>query len=320
MIEAIALAVLATLLVGALGTLAAAVLARNRLEWGTFAAPLVSVVAIGGGVLVGARVMLFDSARTRELTFIVLACMIVALILGALLAHRVARVEQERRAEAQRRELVSHLSHDLRTPLAGIRAMSEALADGVGEQRDTYPRQILESIDRAISMTDTMLAISTMDVNTGPRDVVDVTDVVSDAVGGMYPQAAAREIRLEGGGSGPLIVTARASDLLRAVENLLVNAVRHTARGGTVRVRATPVERGRMVEVAVRDECGGVDPHTAAHMCEALWRGDAARQTTAGAGLGLTIVQATAQAHGGRMGVRNVEGGCEIWFQISATR
>lgn len=320
MTGALLTAVGATLLVGALGVVISVALSVRSLRGAVLAAPLVAVAAMGAGVLVGTHMMLLTTEGSGQLTLIVLAPLAVSLAVGIALAWRVAAIDRAREAERSRRELISHLSHDLRTPLAGIRAMSEALADGVGTEREQYPGRMLEQIDRAIGMSDDLLSLATLDGSTtgNDRTAWDLGDLLSDAVAGHRVEAERRGITLAGDSPGPLPVRGSAREVDRAIANVLGNAVRHTPDGGTVTIGATPESGGRRLRVTVRDQCGGISAETAEHMFEAFWREDAARSPGApGAGLGLTIVQAVARAHGGDAGVTPARGCCEVWFSLA---
>lgn len=320
MIGALLTAVAMALAVGALGALAVWGLSRRSLTLAALASPLVAVLAMAAGVLTGARVMLFDADRTNQLTVLVAAVLVVSLLTGAVTAWQLARRERIQAAERARRVTLSHLSHDLRTPLARIRAMSEALADGVGSARESYPPAILEEIDRAITMADDMLVITTLEARSaddGPApESVDLRDLVSDTVSASAALAASRGVVLEGRADGDLVVTGRARELSRALGNLVGNALHHTPEGGTVLVHAV-AGPGRRVRLGVRDQCGGIDAATRERMFEAFWRADEARTPSRpGAGLGLTIVRAVAESHGGRAEVLDAPGGCEAVIEL----
>lgn len=321
MTGALLAAVGTALVVGLIGAVLAVALSSRSLRGAVLAAPLVAVAAMAAGVLVGSRMMLFDASRTGGIGLIVLASLGVSLAVGLALAWRVGALDRARAAERTRRELISHLSHDLRTPLAGIRAMSEALADGVGAERKRYPARMLEQIDRAIAMSDDLLTIATLDgeppaESTASRTTIDLADAVSDAVAALRAEAERRGVRITGQVAGPLPVTASAREVDRALANVLGNAVAHTPAGGTVHVTAATARAD--VRVTVTDECGGIDEEVAARMFEAFWRADDARSPgRSGAGLGLTIVRAVARAHGGDAGVQRREGGCAVWFSLA---
>ena len=313
----------AALVVGLLGALLAAAVSSRSLRSGVLLAPLVAVAAMAAGILTGSRLMLFDAGRSRHLLWLVLVSLLVSVLVGAVLAWRAGALERARDAERTRRELIGHLSHDLRTPLAGIRAMSQALADGVGEQRDQYPARMLAQIDRAISMSDDMMTITTLGAR--PAEVrsqpVDVADVLSGAVEGQQARAERAGVAIEAGAmppSGSLLGPAVPREIERAAVNLLANAIEHTPRGGTIVVSARSEAGGKRVRVGVRDQCGGISEDTAARMFDALWRADQARSPeSAGSGLGLTIVRAIARAHGGEAEVLRHDDGCEVAFTVA---
>lgn len=320
MIDALLGALGVSLLVGVLGADGAWRLSRRSLPAAVLAAPAVAVLAMGAGVLTGARMMLFDATRTGQLTALVALALVVGLLTSGVLAWQIARREREQAAERARRVTVSHLSHDLRTPLTRIRAMSEALADGVGTDRDRYPAVILEEIDRAVSMADDMLVITTLDAGEDRRadaEPVDLRDLVSDTVAASSVLAAERGIDLHAMADGDLVVRGRARELARALGNLVDNALRHTPDGGTVTVSAHLDGSHGAAVLAVRDQCGGVDAAVRAHMFDAFWREDEARTPSRpGAGLGLTIARAVAQAHGGDATVQDAPGGCEVLIRL----
>ncbi|EWS79895.1 histidine kinase [Brachybacterium phenoliresistens] len=314
-------ALAAAVLTGAAGSVLAVVLARRRLAWAVVAAPLAAVAAVAAGVLAGTRLMLFGPEPSRQLTSIVVVSAAVAVAVGVMVSWQVARAERAREAERMRQELVSHLSHDLRTPLAGIRAMSQALEDGVGSEREAYPRRMLAQIDQAITLADDLLSLSTYPLPRRPREEVRLHDLVSDAVAGLRAEADAEGVEIRGEVPAHLQVPADARELLRAVTNLLVNAVRHTPAGGEVLVSAREESRGRVVRVLVQDSCGGIDEETRRRMFDPLWRGDAARSPQRpGAGLGLAIVRSVASAHGGSVAARSAQDGCEVSFTLARPR
>ena len=158
--------------------------------------------------------------------------------LGTELAEMERRLDEtqrrERTLEASRRELVGWVSHDLRTPLAGIRAMAEALEDGVVDDDatvDRYHRRIREEADHLAALVDDLFELSRTHAG-GLRlefDTVSLADLVSDALSGSAPIAAAKGVRLDGRMVGPPPqIEASAPEVLRVLRNLLENAIRHT--------------------------------------------------------------------------------------------
>jgi len=223
--------------------------------------------------------------------------------------------DREVRLEESRRELVSWVSHDLRTPLAGLRAMTEALEDGLAEDPDRYHRQMRGEVDRMVRMVDDLFELSRIHAGVLPMTLesVAVGDLVSEALAGAEPVARAGGVRLGGSVEDGLVVRADPAGLTRVVANLVSNAIRHTPVDGTVRIVGRALPDG--VELSVTDGCGGIDGHDLPRVFDVAWRGEQARPPapgTAGAGLGLAIVKGIVEAHRGRVSVDNRETGCRF--------
>ncbi len=234
--------------------------------------------------------------------------------------------ERERALESARRELVSWVSHDLRTPLAGMRAMAEALEDGVVADPETvgrYHRQILLEVDRMSGMVDDLFELSRIHAGTLrlSRDRIGLGDLVADALAGVEELARGKAVRLSGE-VGPVIpVQADAAQLSRALRNLVVNAIRHTPGDGAVVVRASVEDDTACLSVA--DGCGGIPVDDLPRVFDVAFRGETARTPGAdgaGAGLGLAIARGIVEAHEGAIGVVNSGPGCrfEIRLPLSA--
>ena len=155
---------------------------------------------------------------------------------------------REQRLEESRRELVSWVSHDLRSPLAALRAMTEALEDGLADDPARYHRQIRAEVDRMVRMVDDLFELSRIHAGVLALDLQPVAlgDVVSEALAGADPVARAGGVRLGGMVDEGLFVTADPGELSRVVSNLLINAIRHTPADGVRRGdRATGRRRRR---------------------------------------------------------------------------
>jgi signal transduction histidine kinase len=229
--------------------------------------------------------------------------------------------ERERRMDAARRQLVAWVSHDLRTPLAGLRAMAEALQDGIATDTPRYHRQILSEVTRLSGMVDDLFDLSRIQSGTlslSP-DRIEVSDLVSDMIASMEPVARARGVRLTGAADGPLPVYADPRELSRALSNLVTNAIRHTPEGGRVQVAAAAEDGGVLITVA--DGCGGIPEADLARVFDLAWRATAARTPDAdgGAGLGLTIVRGIVEAHSGQVRVVNAGEGCSFEVRLPAS-
>jgi signal transduction histidine kinase len=222
--------------------------------------------------------------------------------------------------ELSRRQLVAWVSHDLRTPIAGLRAMTEALEDGIAADASRYHRQIRAEVTRLSGMVEDLFELSRIESGTLSLslDPIDVGDLVSDTVASMEPLARARGVRLTGEAASTLLIQADARELSRALANLVTNAIRHTPEHGRVLVAATAeVDR---VLIAVADGCGGIPEADLASVFELAWRGTKARTPGAdgGAGLGLAIVRGIVEAHQGRVSVVNTDVGCRFEVRLPA--
>ncbi|MCX5342613.1 sensor histidine kinase [Streptomyces atratus] len=226
--------------------------------------------------------------------------------------------ERERALEASRRELVAWISHDLRTPLAGLRAMSEALEDGVVSDPARYHRQIRTEVDRLNGMVGDLFELSRIHAGAlalTPARIC-VHDLVGDALAGAGPLAREHGVRLVGERVEAVPVEVDGKEMTRVLANLLVNAIRHTPAEGTVAVDAGL--RAGSVVLAVTDGCGGIPADDLPRVFDTGWRGTEARTPPAGAGLGLAIVKGIVEAHAGRADVRNVTGGCRFEVTLPA--
>ncbi|MGW2820093.1 sensor histidine kinase [Streptomyces sp. NPDC001443] len=220
--------------------------------------------------------------------------------------------DRERALESSRRELVAWISHDLRTPLAGLRAMSEALEDGVAADPVRYLRQIRTEVERLNDMVGDLFELSRIHAGalalTTSR--MSLYDLVGDALTGVDPLAREHGVRLVGGRIEPVPVEVDGKEMSRVLGNLLVNAIRRTPADGTVAVTAERSPEG--VVLSVTDGCGGIPEEDLPRVFDTGWRGTHARTPPAGAGLGLAIVRGIVEAHQGRAAVRNIPGGCRF--------
>jgi len=234
------------------------------------------------------------------------------------LEHARAR---EQALDSSRRELVAWVSHDLRTPLAGIRAIVEALEDGVVDDPETVARYystLRGEADRLAELVDDLFELSRAQAGVLELHIerVSLGDLVSDALAGASPIAAAKGVRLEGRLDGPSAeLEVSASEVLRALRNILENAIRHTPSDGTVTVEAG--QDDARAYVSVIDTGGGIPERDLPRVFEVAFRGDAARTPgDAGAGLGLAIARGFVEAHQGDISVRNENGGCRFTVHL----
>ncbi|MEW1960497.1 HAMP domain-containing sensor histidine kinase [Kineococcus sp. NPDC059986] len=271
----------------------------------------------GGGEFVEVR--LGAQVQDWVLTLGVLVSVVLAVVL-ALVAHvrRVrARAEREARsavtarAVRDRQLLLGRLDHELKNPLTAIRlALANAAADEASpEQRTRGLRSIEEQVLRLSRLTADLRKIA--DVQTSPVTFrrVDLTALLEEAleVVGEQPRAAGRRLDLDvPRAPWPLPAVDGDADLLAlALVNLVDNAVKYTPEGGNVEVRAREDTGGVLVEVA--DTGQGIPAEDLPHVWDELFRSPAAR-TVAGSGLGLPLVRAVVERHGGTVSADSREG------------
>jgi signal transduction histidine kinase len=216
-----------------------------------------------------------------------------------------------------RRELVAWASHDLRTPLANIQAMLEALHDGVMAPAEALPS--LEEQTRALSsLVDDLFELAQIDAGALGLELEEapIAGAVQASLRGVEAEARLRRIRLDSDVDDAVVARFAPSELQRVLQNLLTNALRHTPSDGSVAVR---VSAGRKeVQVDVEDSGEGLGEATRDRMFERFWRGDRARSTRGG-GLGLAIARALVEAQGGRIWAEDrPDGGARVSFTLPA--
>jgi signal transduction histidine kinase len=225
--------------------------------------------------------------------------------------------DRERAIDAARRDLVAWVSHDLRSPVAALRAMAEALEDGVvadpATVADYHGRMRRETVrlGRMIDDLFELAAIHAGALVVTPRRS-SLRDLVDEVLQSAEPLAAAKRLRLHGDRVADVVALADPDQLARVVRNLVANAIRHTPAGGTVAVRCGVRHETPYVEVA--DACGGIPEPDLARLFEVGYRGEWARTPgdDVGAGLGLAIAKGIVDAHGGLLEVHNEGPGCRF--------
>jgi signal transduction histidine kinase len=217
-----------------------------------------------------------------------------------------------------RKQLVAWASHDLRTPLASMQAMLEAIEDGLASAEDYLPA-LREQTAILASLTDDLFELACLDAGTLTVELreTSVLDLISSCVRSVAAEAAARRIVLETRLDEHLpLVNCAPEHVQRVLLNLLTNALRHTPGDGSVAVIAEPV--GDELHVMVEDSGAGLSTEATQRMFERFWRGDPSRARTSGnAGLGLAIARGLVEAHGGRVWAENRrEGGARVAFSL----
>jgi signal transduction histidine kinase len=236
-----------------------------------------------------------------------------------------AAQQQQRELDRLRRDLVAWIGHDLRTPLASMRVIIEALADGMVEDPETvqhYLRTAQGQIGSLSALLDDLFDMAQIDAGglQLDRQPNSIGDLISDTIEAFSALARQRNVRLEGSAApdtDPVVMDGQ--KVGRVLNNLLDNALRHTPTGGTVRVQASSREDEVQVEVADNGE--GISEEDLPHVFERFYRGEKSRsRATGGAGLGLAISAGIVEAHGGKIGVDSAVGeGTRVWFTLPRT-
>jgi signal transduction histidine kinase len=217
-----------------------------------------------------------------------------------------------------RRELVAWASHDLRTPLASLRAMVEALEDGLAEPAEYLPA-IRAQTELLSGLVEDLFELARIDSGALALELQEASlgELVTSCLESLQADARSRGVRLESrvDPTDPLVNVAP-DKVQRVLLNLVTNAVRHSQREGAVAV-VVQTDADHVV-VAVEDEGSGLAPGAPQRMFERFWRDDESRtRSSGGAGLGLAIAQGLVHAHGGTIWAENRhEGGARVAFTL----
>ncbi|MBK9712597.1 MAG: HAMP domain-containing protein [Kouleothrix sp.] len=236
-------------------------------------------------------------------------------------AQLAAAADERARLETARRDLIAAISHDLRTPLASLRVIAEALADGMVDDPATTARYLATmrgQIGHLSGLIDDLFELAQIDAGALRLELqrAAIADLVSDTIEGMRPQAAARGVLLSGSvapGLAPAWIAPQKIE--RVLYNLVGNAIRHTPTGGSVAITVRDIADCRLqiadwvapesqsaIVVEVADTGEGIAPEDLPRIFEHFYRGEKSRsRATGGAGLGLAIARGIVEAHGGRI-------------------
>jgi len=212
--------------------------------------------------------------------------------------------------EAERSLMLSSISHDLRTPLAALRAAVEALRDGVAPDPDMYLTGMERQVRALSSLVDDLqlhsrLVSGTIELQ---RMRIDLTELADEAMETIRPLAETGNVKLLLEAKRRISVDADGSQLGRVIRNLLDNAIRHAPPGSVVLVQVEQV--GEQVVLRVIDQGSGFPPEFRDRAFEPFTRADPARDTRTGtAGLGLSIARGIVMAHHGTVGLGDGPGG-----------
>lgn len=218
-----------------------------------------------------------------------------------------------------RRELVAWASHDLRTPLAAMRAMLEAVEDGVATP-ERYAEALAEQVRTLGVLVDDLFELARIDAGVLTLELEDASlaGLVQSCVRGLEAEAKRRNVRLETRLEGALPVRCAPEKVERVLLNLLTNALRHTPSDGSVAVLVEPATD--VVRISVEDSGDGIAPEAQRRIFERFWRADPAR-SPGGSGLGLAIARGLVEAQGGRIWAENrPSGGARFSFTLPAVQ
>jgi signal transduction histidine kinase len=282
---------------------------------GQWRAALIAVAAF----LAGATAVGIPNQMGFDQIVLVLVALAAAAVAAGLAVRQTMEERMRRQVEDARRGLVAAASHDLRTPLASLRLLVEAIDDGVaGEDRDRYLREIRTHVAVLSDLIDDLFELSRIeagDISWTMRQV-ELGDLIGDTVAAFRASAEERGVHLAAElPDGKVMAEADAEKVQRVLFNLIQNAIRHTPADGSVTVRAKGGPGG--VEVEVADSGEGIPVGEGERVFEAFYRGDSARGED-GAGLGLAISRAIVEAHGGRIWLEDAHPGTRVRFTLPA--
>jgi signal transduction histidine kinase len=281
--------------------------AMSRAQW---RAALIAVAAF----LAGAAAVGIPNQMGFDQILLVLVAVAAAAVAAGLAVRQSMEERMRRQVEEARRGLVAAASHDLRTPLASLRLLVEAIDDGVaGADRDRYLGEIRTHVGVLSDLIDDLFELSRIeagDISWTMRQV-ELGDLIGDTVAAFRTSAEERGIHLAAElPTEKVLAEADAEKVQRVLFNLIQNAIRHTPADGSVTVRAARAGAG--IEIEVADTGSGIAAADRERIFEPFQQGaDRSSRTDGSAGLGLAISRAIVEAHGGRIWVVEADGGQE---------
>ncbi|WP_051432918.1 sensor histidine kinase [Promicromonospora kroppenstedtii] len=220
----------------------------------------------------------------------------------------------ERAARDARRQILGFVSHDLVSPLSGIRAATDGLRDGIFPDPATALDGIEAAVGRMSRMVGDLGELSRSDdlPRRAEPGLVDMAAVLQGVLAHARPAAAENGVELDESVAGDVHVRGDQDELSRVLDNLVSNAVRSSGPGGRVLVGV--VSQDGFARLSVRDTCGGIPDDEVPHMFRAGFQGGKA----GGSGLGLAFVDRVVDEHGGKVSVRSTGAGCDVEVRLPA--
>ncbi len=229
--------------------------------------------------------------------------------------------EKQRQVEQSRKELIAAIGHDLRTPLASLRLMAEAIQDGVTDDQQTkmFMGRISGEVTYMSGLIEDLFELSQLDAGSLKLrcEPGNLSDLISDTLESMRAQAEIKHQSLNGEIEGHIpLLSFDMRKIQRVLNNLVGNAIRYTPEGGKITLRAW-AEFGKVL-VSVIDNGEGINPTDLERIFEPFYRGERSRgREHGGAGLGLAISKGLIEAHNGTIRVESREGkGSTFTFQL----
>ncbi len=244
--------------------------------------------------------------------------LVVLFLMAGVLYQLLAATRKASRLAAQQLEFITGITHELRTPLAGIRSLGQNLAHGVVQGSDQVKRygsliereesRLSRTIEQVLNFSGILSGQKTLDL-----EPVEVKTVVADALESVEPLAREARVQFEESPSfEDLWVSAEKAALRRALENLLTNAIKYGGEDQIVKVESRGIREGRKdwVEISVRDHGPGIPREDREHLFKPFYRSPQVRDAQyPGSGLGLSLVKRILEAHGGEVLLESPEGG-----------
>ena len=231
-------------------------------------------------------------------------------------ARLTAALDYAKRAEDNRRQMTSHIAHELKTPLAVIHSYAEGLRERIAEgKREQYLDTILSETERMDAMVLEMLDLSRLEAGRVKltRSQFSLAQLTRDTFQRLQRAVEAKELHVSYIFSDEGLVTADEGRIAQVVENFATNAVKYTPPGGRILVRIQ--RQPGQVQFRMENESPPLPQEALDKVWDTFYRGDEAR-AGGGTGLGLAIARSIVQLHGGKCSVRNTRTGVEFGFTL----
>ena len=231
-------------------------------------------------------------------------------------ARLTAALDYAKRAEDNRRQMTSHIAHELKTPLAVIHSYAEGLRERIAEgKREQYLDTILSETERMDAMVLEMLDLSRLEAGRVKltRSQFSLAQLTRDTFQRLQRAVEAKELHVSYIFSDEGLVTADEGRIAQVVENFATNAVKYTPPGGRILVRIQ--RQPGQVQFRMENESPPLSQEALDKVWDTFYRADEAR-AGGGTGLGLAIARSIVQLHGGKCSARNTRTGVEFGFTL----